>query len=242
MNTQQREHLSHYLNDQIAELLLEARAGRAPDGYPLLAGLLAAAAAPGHPGELSGEQTCLVAFRAAQLTAAPGSGRQSIVKTTMLRMLTVKAVLAAFAAAGGSLALAASTGVVDNPLDGVVHPGTSDRSAVHAPAQHVPSQRASGDPQPSRSAAAGNKDTPPSQAQSLLALCRAYHAGSKAERGKALDSPAFSGLVAAAGGRDKVDQFCEAELASPPATGPAADNAPPDRNHPIGKPTSHPGH
>lgn len=242
MNTQQREYLNPPVSDQIAELLLEARAGRVPDGHPLLAGLLVAAAAPGRPIELSGEQACLVAFRAAQLAAGTGTGRLSIVKTTMLRTLTVKAVLAACAAAGGGLALAGSTGVIDNPFDAVLPPGGSDRSVADSPVQRVPGRQPSSDPQPSRPVAESDTGVPAPQAQSLLGLCRAYHAGNKAERGKALDSPEFSELIDAAGGRDKVDQFCDARLASPLNAGPTADTAPPVKNHPTGKPTSHPGH
>jgi hypothetical protein len=250
MSTQQRQHFSHRVSDQIAELVMEASSGRVPDGHALLAGLLAAAAAPGRPVELSGEQACLVAFRATQPATGAGSGRLSIVKTTMLRMLTVKAALAAVAAAGGGLALAAGTGVVDNPLDGALSPGSSDRSVAHSPAQYVPSRQPSGDPQRSQSATESASGAPEPQAQSLLALCRTYQAGDKAERGKAFDSPAFSGLIAAAGGQDKVDQFCDAQLAAPPNT---TDSAPPGKNHrtgppnnptgdhPTGKPTSHPG-
>ena len=68
MSTQQGDHLSEYT----ADLLLDARGGRVHHGHPLLAGLLAAAAAPGRPVEWSGEQAALVALRAAQLAAAAG--------------------------------------------------------------------------------------------------------------------------------------------------------------------------
>jgi hypothetical protein len=252
MSTQQRERLSHRLSEQAAELLLNARPGRVPHGHPLLAGLLAAAAAPGRPVEWSSEQACLIAFRAAQPAVVPGSGRASIIRTAMLRMLTVKATLVALAATGGGLALAASTGVVDNPFDGVRSPGTTDRPAVHAPAQHPSSRQSSGEPDRSRSAA-DTKGTPASEAPSLLALCRAYNASDQAVRGKALKSPAFRELVAAAGGTDKVDQFCVAQLAAAPSGSPTADSAPPGKSHrtgpptnpagehPTGKPTSHPG-
>jgi hypothetical protein len=252
MSTQQREHLSHRLSNQAAELLLDARPGLVPHSYPLLAGLLAAAAAPGRPVEWSSEQACLIAFRAAQLAAVPGPGRASIVRTAMLRMLTVKAALAALAAAGGGLALAATTGVVDNPFDGIRSPGTSDRPAVHSPTQYPPSPQSGAEPDRSGSAAAGTgaaaSDTP-----ALLALCGAYEAGNKAARGKALDSPAFRELVVAAGGKEKVDHFCASQLATPENASPAPDSAPPGREHPTGppsnpagehptgKPTSHPG-
>jgi len=252
MNTRQREHPSHHLSDGGAELLLDGRSGQVPDDHPLLAGLLAAAAAPGRPVEWSSEQACLIAFRAARVAAFPGSTKVPIVKTALLRMLTVKAALVAVAAAGGGLALAAGTGVVDNPFDDALSPGSSARSAAHSPARYLPSRPPGGDPRPTRSATEGDNSAPGIQAQSLLGLCRAYRAGDKAERGKALESSAFSGLIAAAGGRDEVDQFCDAQLAGPPNASPTADSAPPGKSHrtgppnnpgghPTGKPTSHPG-
>ncbi|MET8838120.1 hypothetical protein ABZV78_30010, partial [Micromonospora sp. NPDC004540] len=57
-----------------------ARAGTPPErAADPLAHLLAAAAAPGNPGELSGEEQALAAFRAARANPAPapapGGGR-----------------------------------------------------------------------------------------------------------------------------------------------------------------------
>lgn len=231
MSTQQRDHLSEY----IADLLLDARVGRLPHGPPLLADLLAAAAAPGRPVEWSSEQACLVAFRAAQLAAVPRSGQLSIVRTIMLRMLTVKAVLAALAAAGGGLVLAGSTGIVNNPFDGLRFPGTSDRPAVDSPVPQAPGRQPSSEPWPSRSVT-GDRSGQPSRSPSLLALCHAYQAGNKAEHGKALESPAFGELITAAGGPDRVEAFCAAQLATPATAGPTADSGPPGRSYPTGPP------
>src|SRR5436309_2457362 len=70
----------------------------------------------------------------------------------------------------------------------------------------------------------------------LAAPCRAYGAGNKTERGKALDSPAFRVLITAAGGRSTVDQFCQNVLAAPDASH-TGDSTPSGRVHPTGPPT-----
>jgi hypothetical protein len=45
-------------------------------------------------------------------------------------------------------------------------------------------------------------------------LCRAYSAGQKATHGKALESSAFSALIKAAGGKDKVAAYCARTVAN----------------------------
>jgi hypothetical protein len=79
-------------------------------------------------------------------------------------------------------------------------------------------------------------------------LCHAYRAGAKAEHGKALESPAFTALVTAAGGKSEVDGYCEGLTeASPPshATGssaahPSAGRPDKGKDHPTGRPDTHP--
>src|SRR5256885_9751161 len=93
-------------------------------------------------------------------------------RSTLFPYTTLSAALAAVAAAGGSLALAAGSGVVDTPIDGALSPGSSDRSVAHSPAQYVPGRQPSGDPQPSQSTTESAPGAPEPQAQSLLALCR----------------------------------------------------------------------
>jgi hypothetical protein len=65
----------------------------------------------------------------------------------------------------------------------------------------------------------------------LNGLCQAYSNKADNDRGKALDSPAFAALVAAAGGADKVGAFCATVLAAKPG----------NTAHPTGKPTTDPG-
>jgi hypothetical protein len=63
-------------------------------------------------------------------------------------------------------------------------------------------------------------------------LCQAYTAHVGSGPGKALDSPAFSALITAAGGKDKVAAFCTSMLSAQPGNQPTA--------HPGGKPSSRP--
>ena len=58
-------------------------------------------------------------------------------------------------------------------------------------------------------------------AHAFPGLCRAYSAGQKADHGKALESPAFSALVSAAGGADNVAAFCATFTTGPGASHPA---------------------
>ena len=53
-----------------------------------------------------------------------------------------------------------------------------------------------------------------SPSPSMVGLCHAVDAGNKDDHGKALENPAFTALVTAAGGKDKVDLFCATLLAS----------------------------
>jgi hypothetical protein len=49
---------------------------------------------------------------------------------------------------------------------------------------------------------------------SAVGLCRAYTAGAGSAPGKALENPAFTSLIKAAGGKDKVPGYCAAVLAA----------------------------
>src|SRR5256885_11485341 len=94
-------------------------------------------------------------------------------RSTLFPYTTLSRSLAAVAAAGGGLALAAGTGVVDNPLDGALSPGSSDRSVAHSPAQYVPGRQPSGDPQPSQSTTESRSEEHTSELQSPCNLvCR----------------------------------------------------------------------
>jgi hypothetical protein len=195
-----------------------------------LAALLRAAGAPAHAEELSGERAALAAFReAAHLDPVPRSRRPSMLKTFLAKVLTVKAAVAVAGVAVSGVALAASAEVLPNPL--AKRPATP---ASHAPAapSTTGSDRAAGPNERSQ----GPKKTP---SPSLAGLCKAYAAHPTAGRGKALESRAFTVLVTAAGGADKVDDYC-ATLADAPADKATKPDARP--TDPGRAPTDRPGH
>jgi hypothetical protein len=158
-----------------------------------------------------------------------------MIKTAVMKLLTVKAAAVIAVTAAGGVAVAATTGTMPTVLTGSGH----RQSGVSA----ADSRRA-GKPSPEPSASAKGKDHDrdakehdgkghdgtqgdgkehdgqgPAGAQgspspSLIGLCHAVDAGNKDEHGKALDNPAFTALITAAGGKDKVDLFCATLLAS----------------------------
>lgn len=243
------KHEGRRLDRRTAEQLLRGAPADAPDA---LAGLLAAAAAPPRDGELGGEPAAMTAFfEAVQHVNAPQPRSPSMIKSISAKLLTAKvaAVVAALFAAGG-VAAAAVTGAL--PLPGSDAPaapsasthaqppaGASDAATTHAPAGTRPSDHPSPSPSPS-----------------LVGLCHAYSAGDKAEHGKALESPAFAELIAAAGGKSGVDGYCDTVLkdeASKPVHTTASPGAPADPGnsdsgkdhatvptHPTGAPETHP--
>ena len=186
-------HDRHRLDRRTAEQLLT---GAPVGGARPLNDLLAAAAAPGRDGELAGEQAAVAAFQAARLEPATQARRPML--KTLLTTRFAAATVAALVTAGG-VATAAATGYLQNPLRGnptvAPTPATTSATSSSTSAEHGASSSA-GTPSPS-----------------LTGLCNAYTAGAGSEHGKALDSPAFGALIAAAGGKDKVDAYCATVLA-----------------------------
>jgi len=184
--------------------------------------LLAAAAAPGRVTEIAGKEDALRAFQHALRTPAPrhrlarAIGRIGAIKVTALAVSVVGI---------GGVALAATTGTLPAPAQDAAH------SAFGAP--------------PARSAA--RPSTTPSQqpkaspSPSLPGLCVAYNAQPVEDRGKALQSPAFTALVTAAGGPEMVEDFCADLVPAQPGTTPshpdgAPGTAPGNPDHPTGPP------
>jgi hypothetical protein len=136
--------------------------------------------------------------------------RRPPVKSALVALLSAKALtVTASAAAVGGIALAASTGTL---------PGTASPHATPG----TPGAHNSASPSPSQ-----------------VGLCRAYLAGVKDARGKALDNPAFSTLAAAAGAAEGVDAYCARVLAAAPGGRPS-DLPSQASDHPTGKPADHP--
>ena len=165
-----------------------------------------------------------------------------MIKTTLAKLATLKAAAAlAAATAAGGVALAASSGTLPNPIAGAAADGNKT-AAAHATARpsHQPSHGARGDASPS---------------PSLVGLCHAYTAGAGNNPGKALENPAFTALITAAGGKDKVASYCVTVLAAAPGSTAAANpgresagsarpapsvarTGAPTTDHPTGAPTT----
>ncbi|HEY7265331.1 MAG TPA: hypothetical protein VH589_28105 [Trebonia sp.] len=178
-----------------------------------LASLLSAATAPASGRELAGEDDAVLAFRYAHLGPAPRSRRSSMSAT---KLLVAKAVLAAVGVSGGGVALAAATGHMPAVTGG--------NSAAASSAAHATDSHSAGGQSANHPAA--------SPSPSLRGLCQAYTAHAADNPGKALDNPAFSALITAAGGKTNVAGFCATTLAAKPGNAPTT--------HPTGKPSSMP--
>jgi hypothetical protein len=218
------------IDRRTVELMLDGHPFDAADRHPPLTGLLVAAAAPGRPTELVSEQECVAGFRAVFLAPVPQTRRLSMIKTAVLKLLTVKLVIAACATtAAGGVALAASTGNLPNPLDKHGSAGSS-RLGTAPDSEKSKSSHGGGRDDDGKDNNGNGKDgnngngkpgngpdASHAPSPSLVGLCHAYGSGNKADHGKALDNPAFTVLITTAGGRDKVDALCTALLADPNA-------------------------
>jgi|GEM_PF-2672605 len=123
-----------------------------------------------------------------------------MLKIALAKLLTVKAAAVAAAGAGG-IALAAGTGVLPVEL-----PDTANTPTVVNEAPAAPSEAPSAADKPDQ--AGGNPDP------SMVGLCQAYSAAASDNPGKALESPAFTALLAAAGSAEQVDGFCQQQTAA----------------------------
>lgn len=198
-----------------------------------LVDLLAAAAAPAHASELAGEQTALAAYRQARLTPAAEPRRPSMIQTALAKLLTVKVAAATIGiTALGGVALASGT----------LPTQAQDRAPQ---AQATPSQSAgAADGAGSPTAKPSAKDNEPkgTPSPSMVGLCKAYAAKPDGERGKALESPAFTALVTAAGGADKATAYCTAVLAAKASASPDAHASAKPSDKPDVRPTVTPSH
>ncbi len=192
-------HRSPRASRQDIEQMLDGAPARADATRPLAA-LLHAATAPAHPKELAGEQAALAAFEAAQLDPVPIPRRQNVLKSTLAKILTVKAAIILAAAAGTTGVVLASTSGALTSTD-----GPSQQRPAHPRATHSPTHPSAGTPRSGdQEGKSGDAPSP-----SMAGLCQAYEAHKTDNPGKALDSPAFTALITAAGGQDNVDDYCD---------------------------------
>jgi hypothetical protein len=154
----------------------------------------------------------------------------------------LKAALAsagAVALLSSGVAMAASGHAPWSP-DNVRHAGgaaSSHAADPSRPAHPTHPVHPSGGPVDGSSAATGPN------AHAFGGLCRAYTSGNKSEHGKALESPAFTALVTAAGGLDNVAAFCGTVTSGPSGSHPAHPTQGASPTHPV-HPThpTHPSH
>jgi hypothetical protein len=171
-----------------------------------------------------------------------------MMKTAVMKLLTVKAAaVVALTAAGGGVAVAATTGTLPTMLTGSDHQ-TSGLSTAGSHESGKPSPKPSAgekgkddggkDNDGKGSASAGPNGSP---SPSLVGLCHAVSAGNKDDHGKALENPAFTALITAAGGKTKVDLFCTTLLASAAAAHPgqSAESSSGATDHRTGPPSDH---
>ncbi|MDG4810199.1 hypothetical protein O7634_25890 [Micromonospora sp. WMMD1120] len=207
-----------------------------------VAALLAAAAAPSRAGEMAGEEAAVAAFRAARADPTPAAADRS-----GRRRLTTGAVAWIGAVAATATAGAAFAAVTRDRAPEPVPPPPARTAPTPTPGTHRSTEpsRPAGPATPSPAlpppvTGAPSAGLPP--AGDLDDLCRAWQAKKPAQREKALRTPRFEGLVAAAGGPAQVEAYCQrlvpegTPTASPvtptPAGPPRAKPSPPAKTPP----------
>jgi hypothetical protein len=222
-------------DDELERMLRGAAAG---PGVPArLERIIGAGRAPGHPGELAGEEPAVAAFRAASRTrATPAtSSRPAPVRRFVVRMAAVKIAAAVGVLAAGGLAIAAATGTIDprallgaNPESSVPARPTSGSGTAGTPAAG-PSSTPAGTPRPATAAPGGGLT-----AAAAAALCRDFLALPPGQAKKLLQDPPYDALTTRAGGGDEVAEHCAALLGT--ASGPPE----PDQGKPSRSPRARP--
>lgn len=172
-----------------------------------LAALLAAAARPGTPRELAGEDTAVLAFREARSAPAPRRVGRPAAARALGGRLGVRVALLAAAAVVAGLGLATVTGVIPD-VTGLVPSGNSSANLDTSAGQPTSGRAASTGADPSGSTGAAQASTDPAP-DGLPGLCRAYRSHPANERSKQLEKPAFARLVTAAGSREAVPAYCD---------------------------------
>ncbi|MEU1398481.1 hypothetical protein ABZ403_20790 [Micromonospora zamorensis] len=211
--------------------------------------LLAAAAGPGLPRELAGEDAAVAAFRAARADPAP-----SVPHRPRGRRLTAGAAawigaVAVTATAGAAFAAVSQDWVPDpgapeptrtSPTPGQGSPRSGEpgrspsspgTSSAGTPSPRLPSPRP---PSPGTPPAAGTPPAHTAPGGSLHGLCRAWLAKKPDQRDKALRTPAFERLVTAAGSAGQVEEYCQRLVPEEKPSEKAKVTPPPP---PTGRPT-----
>jgi hypothetical protein len=201
------------LDEGTAERLLTGQldAADAPPGYGRVAALLASVSAPPDTEELAGQAAVVAAFEAAARSRPVGvrllTPRRSQVFVKLLTLKAAAAVLGVLVTGGVA---AAATGNLPAPAQQAAH-ALLGGAGVPAPEATATTRAHPVGPDAAGPAAQG--------------LCRAWSAGQGGQHGSKLDAPAFAALEKAAGGSDKIADYCAQVTAS--TAGGAAQGGPP---------------
>ncbi|MBQ0904983.1 hypothetical protein [Micromonospora sp. U21] len=222
-------HRPYGVDRDTAERLLGGDIVDPQAGPNALVRFLTATRATAQPGEWTGEEAAMDAFRAAHLGLVLQPRRRSMLETALAKLLTLKVAGAAAVAvvATGGVALASANGVMPNPMN--------DNATVR------PSPHATGKPSEQAGKSSAEEKGAASPSPSLVGLCRAYKAGAGDNPGKALENPAFTALITTAGDKEKVAAYCDTLLAQKDAkNAPSARPTKARPSHPAGKPDTVP--
>jgi hypothetical protein len=228
-----------------AEQLLTADSDAS--AYPGLNHLLAAAAAPPRPDELTDLRAAVAAFEAAGRDEHPSVAAASV-RRVFARSVAVKAVAGVAVVLFGGTALAAETGNLPGRSQqhahdlfsglGVPPPSAEATSATPTTPSATPI------PTPS---SGGRTATPGLTSPATAGLCRSWVARQKNPKNKPIKGEALRKLTAAAGGEGHIAAFCTALLGDGPAQTATQDpgTVVPTPSHPgngkgHGKPTPKP--
>ena len=217
------------LDEETVERLLagDLPPSQVPPGYARGEALLAATTAPPTPEELAGQAEVLAELRAVTRPRRAGAHTRRAAGPPRRRWagLAAAALVGALVTSG---AAAAATGNLPGPVRDVARnildtaggagPGTATMPAP-APASHAstPGSIQAGQSTRPTGATGSGPATPGAAAApnpNLEGLCQAYLSSKGAEQGKKLDSAAFEALVRAAGGKEKVPDYCQSLLPS----------------------------
>jgi hypothetical protein len=184
-----------------------------------VAELLAAATAPPSPGELAGQAAALAELRALTRPRRAATGMRRAARSRRRRAGLTAVVVAGALVTGG--VAGAATDRLSGPLRDAARSilGTAEDAGPAAPTQPgwpgpvatggPASTGATTGPQGSQPTATSTRG-PASTAAGLdnKGLCKAYLEGKGAEQGKKLDTPALQALARAAGGEDRIADYC----------------------------------
>ncbi|GAA4564045.1 hypothetical protein GCM10023176_09310 [Micromonospora coerulea] len=226
---------AHRMDQETVERLLVGPAADRPDGPEALVRLLTAVRVAPRPHELTGEPAALAAFRAARAGSLPAPAARPE-RRILAGLLGAKVAVAALlaAAATGGVALAAATG----NLPGSQGDNTQATTAPSTSAGLDPSPTGGSDVSPTPGAGPAGRGT---ASPAILGLCTAYRAEESDNRRRALENSRFADLVSAAGGREKVPDYCDRLLdagAEPATARPSATDRP--GHEPTGRATNQP--